>query len=114
MHRVTVLRMGVRQVVEVCRGVSELTKPELVEALAREAHMTKKDARAVLDVGINVVMDALARADSVSIAGFGTFEIRRRDARTGRDPRTGDVIHVAASTVPVFRPGSRFRRRVQQ
>ena len=90
-----------------------MTKPELVDAVAEKTGMKKKDTAMAVDVIFDVVMDTLKKQESVSIAGFGTFDVRSRSARTGRNPRTGEEIQIPACTVPVFRAGRRLRDCVQ-
>ncbi len=93
--------------------VNELTKPELVDAVADKTGMKKKDAATAVDTVFDVIMDTLNKQESVALAGFGTFDVRARSARMGRNPRTGEEIQIAACTVPVFRPGRRLRECVQ-
>lgn len=91
-----------------------MTKPELVDAVAEKTGMKKKDAATAVDVVFDVIMDSLNKQESVSLAGFGTFDVRAREARMGRNPRTGEEIQIAACTVPVFRAGRRLRECVQK
>ena len=82
-----------------------MTKSELVAFVAENAELTKKDAEKAVNAVVSVVTDALVEGDKVQLVGFGTFEVRTRDARTGKNPRTGEVIKIAASKVPAFKAG---------
>ena len=86
-----------------------MNKTELVAAIAEKAEITKKDAEKALAAVISSVSDALAAGDKVQLVGFGTFEVRARDARTGKNPRTGEVIKRAASKVPAFKAGQALK-----
>ena len=86
-----------------------MNKSELVDALADRTGMTKADAaravEAVFDTDGGILAGVLAKGDRVQITGFGTFEAKQRKARTGRNPRTGETIQIAASKTPSFRAG---------
>lgn len=86
-----------------------MNKSELVQHLANQANLSKADAQRAVDALFNadngVIAQALKRGDRVQITGFGTFETRQRKARTGRNPRTGQEIKIAASNSPSFRAG---------
>ena len=86
-----------------------MNKTELVAAIAEKAEITKKDAEKALAAVISSVSDALVAGDKVQLVGFGTFEVRARDARTGKNPRTGEVIKIAASKVPAFKAGQALK-----
>ena len=86
-----------------------MNKTELVAAIAEKAELTKKDAEKALAAVVSTVSDALASGDKVQLVGFGTFEVRARDARTGKNPRTGEVIKIAASKVPAFKAGKALK-----
>ena len=80
-----------------------MNKNEFVAAIAEKSGLTKKDAEAALNAYTAVVTDALKAGDSVQLIGFGTFEVRERAARTGRNPHTGEAMEIAASRVPAFK-----------
>ena len=80
-----------------------MNKHELVSAIAQNAELSKKDADKALSAAIEAITKALAEGDKVQVVGFGTFEVRERAARTGKNPRTGEVIEIAASKVPAFK-----------
>ena len=82
-----------------------MNKTQLVDKIAQGAEITKADAGRALDAFIEAVTDTLKDGDQVSLVGFGTFSVRERAARTGRNPQTGEAIQIAAAKVPGFKPG---------
>lgn len=82
-----------------------MNKSELVAAIAQNAELSKKDAENALTATINAISKALADGDKVQLVGFGTFDVRERAAREGKNPRTGEAIKIAASKVPGFKAG---------
>ncbi len=86
-------------------GKETMNKHELISAIAQSAELSKKDAENALTATINAISKALAEGDKVQIVGFGTFEVRERASRTGKNPRTGETIEIAASKVPAFKAG---------
>ena len=82
-----------------------MNKPELVNAIASKTGLSKKDCETVLDAFVASVEDALKAGDKVSLVGFGAFEVRKRPARKGRNPKTNEEIMIAASNAPVFKAG---------
>ena len=86
-----------------------MNKGGLVEKIASEVGLTKRVSREAIDVITSVITDALARGDKVTLVGFGTFRVMNREARTGRNPRTGQIIQIGAKKVPRFRPGKGLR-----
>ena len=82
-----------------------MNKGELIEAVADAADLSRADATRAVDAVIDSVTATLKRGDGVSLVGFGTFSVKRRKARTGRNPRTGEAIQIAASNVPGFKAG---------
>ena len=86
-----------------------MNKTELVAAMADKAGLTKKDAEAALSAFASVVADELKKGEKVQLVGFGTFEVRERAARTGKNPRTGEMIKIAASKVPAFKAGKALK-----
>lgn len=89
-----------------------MNKSELIEAIAQAADVPKAQASRVLDAMTSVVGDALAQGRQVSLVGFGTFMVRERPARSGRNPRTGETIKIAASKTPAFKAGKALKDRV--
>lgn len=90
-----------------------MNKNEFVAAIAEKSGLTKKDAEAALNAYTEVVTDALKAGDSVQLIGFGTFEVRERAARQGRNPLTGATIEIAAAKVPAFKPGKALKDAIQ-
>ncbi|WP_177247021.1 HU family DNA-binding protein [Marinospirillum alkaliphilum] len=82
-----------------------VNKSELIDAIATNADLPKAAAGRALDAVIEAVTAALQKGDSVSLVGFGTFAVKERAARTGRNPQTGAEIKIAAAKVPSFKPG---------
>ncbi|MGD1851885.1 MAG: nucleoid-associated protein HU-beta [Cyanophyceae cyanobacterium] len=82
-----------------------MNKTQLVDKIAQGAEITKADAGRALDAFIDSVTETLKDGNQVSLVGFGTFSVRDRAARTGRNPQTGEEIQIAAAKVPGFKPG---------
>ncbi len=82
-----------------------MNKGELIDAVAASANLSKNDAGDAVDGVFSAITNALRGGDSVSLVGFGTFSVKKRAARTGRNPRTGEPIQIAASNVPGFKAG---------
>ena len=89
-----------------------MNKEELVQEVAKTAKVTQKEAAEVLAAMIETVQTAVAKGNKVTLVGFGTFEARKRAARTGRNPQTGKEIKIAAKTVPAFSAGKKFKEAV--
>ncbi|MDO4708281.1 MAG: HU family DNA-binding protein [Pseudomonadota bacterium] len=86
-----------------------MNKADLIDAIAQHANLTKADAGRALDGFISAVSNALSSGDSVAIAGFGSFEVRERAERTGRNPKTGEALTIAASKAPAFKAGKALK-----
>lgn len=86
-----------------------MNKSELIEAVASAADISKAAAARAVDGMINAITKALKKGDQVTLVGFGTFSVRKRAARTGRNPQTGAVIKIKAAKVPGFRAGKALR-----
>jgi DNA-binding protein HU-beta len=86
-----------------------MNKSELIDAIAENSGLSKADSGRALDGLINAVGGALKNNDQVTIVGFGTFLVRQRAARTGRNPQTGAEIQIAAANVPAFKPGKALK-----
>lgn len=82
-----------------------MNKSELIASMAEKSGLTKKDAERALKSFIESIQSTLAQGDKVQLVGFGTFEVKERAARVGRNPRTRDEIQIPASKAPVFKPG---------
>ena len=86
-----------------------MNKAELIEVVAESADISKADATRAVDAVTQAIADTLKKDDQVSIVGFGTFSLRKRAARSGRNPRTGETIQIPASNVPGFKPGKALK-----
>ena len=80
-----------------------MNKTELIAAVAQNAGLTKKDAERVVNATFEAISGSLAKGDKVQVSGFGIFEVKEREARTGRNPRTKETIQIPASRQPVFK-----------
>ena len=90
-----------------------MTKSELIAQLAAEnPHLRQPDVELIVATIFDEITNALARGDRVELRGFGAFSAKRRDARTGRNPRTGAAVPVAGKAVPYFKPGKELRERI--
>ncbi|MEG3435936.1 HU family DNA-binding protein [Pannus brasiliensis CCIBt3594] len=89
-----------------------MNKGELVDQIAQKASVTKKQADAVLTAAIETIIDAVSEGDKVTLVGFGSFEARERQAREGRNPKTGDKMEIPATRVPAFSAGKLFKDKV--
>lgn len=91
-----------------------MNKTELISAVADASELSKKDAGKAVDAVFETVMDTLSESEKVQIIGFGTFEVRDRAARKGRNPQTGEEIEIPASKVPAFKAGKALRDAVRK
>ena len=89
-----------------------MNKGELIDAVAAKAEVSKRDADAIVSATVEAIMEAVASGDKVSLVGFGSFEPRERKAREGRNPKTGETLKIAATTVPAFSAGKGFKQLV--
>ncbi|WP_338473199.1 HU family DNA-binding protein [Niallia sp. XMNu-256] len=90
-----------------------MNKPDLVKAVATQAELTQKDATKAVDALFDTISNTLAQEEKIQLVGFGTFEVRDRSARKGRNPQTGEEIEIAASKVPAFKPGKELKEAVK-
>jgi len=90
-----------------------LTKKDLIELVAKKGNLTNKASRDAVSAFLNGVRDSLKRGEKVVITGFGTFSIRRRAARPGRNPKTGEKITIEARKAPGFTPGKTLKKAVR-
>jgi integration host factor subunit beta len=86
-----------------------MTKAELVEDVAREAELTKKDAERLVEIVFESIIDTLNQGEKIELRGFGSFRVRERGARRGRNPKTGDPVSIPAKRVPYFKPGKELK-----
>lgn len=89
-----------------------MNKTELVNAIAEKADFSKKDAEKAVTAVLDSITDALAQGDKVQIVGFGTFEVRARAEKQGRNPKTGEAMVVPASNLPAFKAGKALKEAV--
>ncbi len=90
-------------------GGKSVNKAELIEAVADKNEMTKAAATRAVDSVLGTITDALVSGDQVTLVGFGTFQVRDRAARVGRNPRTGEAIDIKASKIPSFKAGKALK-----
>lgn len=90
-----------------------MNKTELIDAIAEKADITKIAAKTALEATLSAISDSLAKGDSVQLVGFGTFKVNARKARTGRNPKTGKEIKIAATKVPAFVSGKGLKDAVK-
>ena len=86
-----------------------MTKAELVEDVARAAELTKKDAERLVELVFESIIETLNRGEKIELRGFGSFRVRERGARRGRNPKTGDPVDIPAKRVPYFKPGKELK-----
>ena len=86
-----------------------MNKADLIAATAEKAGLSKKDAEAAVNAALDVIAQALAQEDKVQLVGFGSFEVKSRAARVGRNPRTKEQIEIPASKLPVFKAGKALK-----
>jgi len=91
------------------QGSFSMNKTDLINAIAEKAELTKADAGRAIEAFFETVQKALKKGDDVSVVGFGTFTVRKRAARTGRNPRTNETIKIKASKVPAFKAGKTLK-----
>jgi integration host factor subunit beta len=91
-----------------------MTKAELVEEVARASALSRKHTEVIVDAVFSSILDALQKGDKIELRGFGSFRIRRREGRTGRNPKTGAGVLVPAKKVPHFKPGKELRELVNR
>ena len=89
-----------------------MNKAGLIDAVSKVTS-TKKEARAALEAALEAISKALKKKDAVTLSGFGTFAARKRKARIGRNPQTGEKLKISAKNVPIFRPGKALKEAVK-
>lgn len=90
-------------------AVDSMTKAALVEEVARVADLTKKHSEVIVDAVVHSIINALHRGEKIELRGFGSFRLRRREPRKGRNPKTGDRVDVPSKRVPYFKPGKELK-----
>lgn len=98
------------------RPVTEgsMTKAALVEEVAQVADLTKKHAEIIVDTVFHSIVEALHRGEKIELRGFGSFRLRRRESRRGRNPKTGDRVDVPSKRVPYFKPGKELKELINR
>jgi integration host factor subunit beta len=91
-----------------------LTKAELVDAVSKVSDLTRKHSEVIVDAVFSSIIDALHKGEKIELRGFGSFRIRRRDSRTGRNPKTGAGVLVPAKKVPHFKAGKELRELINR
>ena len=86
-----------------------MNKTELINAVAETSGLTKKDSEIALNAILDTIQSAMKNGDKVQLVGFGSFEVKERAARTGRNPRTKEIVEIPASKAPVFKAGQAFK-----
>jgi integration host factor subunit beta len=94
--------------------VETMTKAELVEDVARAAELTKKDAERLVEIVFESIIDTLNQGEKIELRGFGSFRVRERGARRGRNPKTGDPVDIPAKRVPYFKPGKELKELINE
>ncbi|MBQ4869507.1 HU family DNA-binding protein [Priestia megaterium] len=90
-----------------------MNKTELVDAVATKSELTKQDSKKAVDALFETISNTLAQEEKIQLVGFGTFEIRERAERTGRNPQTGEEMTIPASKAPAFKPGKELKEAVK-
>ena len=90
-------------------GAGSMTKAELVEEVSRVSDLTKKHSEVIVDTVFKSIIDALHRGEKIELRGFGSFRLRKREPRKGRNPKTGDKVDVPPKKVPYFKPGKELK-----
>ncbi|MEO0224434.1 MAG: HU family DNA-binding protein [candidate division WOR-3 bacterium] len=90
-----------------------MNKAQLINEVAKRSGITKKDAKAAVDAVFSAIKDALAKGQRVRLIGFGTFEVRKRNQRKGKNPKTGQTITIPARKVPAFKASSELKKLVK-
>ena len=91
-----------------------MTKAELVDEIARKASLTRKHSEVIVDAVFSSIIEALQTGDKIELRGFGSFRVRHRASRTGRNPKTGEGVLVPAKKVPYFKPGKELRELINR
>jgi integration host factor subunit beta len=91
-----------------------MTRAELVDDVARQVSLTRKQSEVIVDAVFEAILDALREGDKIELRGFGSFRIRQRASRSGRNPKTGEGVLVPPRKVPSFKPGKELRELINQ
>jgi integration host factor subunit beta len=91
-----------------------MTKAELVDEVGRQASLTRRHSEVIVEAVFSSIVEALQRGDKIELRGFGSFRVRRREGRTGRNPKTGQGVVVPAKQVPYFKAGKELRELINR
>ncbi|MDH5405141.1 MAG: integration host factor subunit beta [Candidatus Aminicenantes bacterium] len=91
-----------------------MTKAELIAEVAKAADLPKKDSEVIVSTVLQSIIDALHRGEKIELRGFGSFRLRNRRARTGRNPKTGEKVQVPAKRIPYFKPGRELKELINK
>src|SRR5215813_9983897 len=91
-----------------------MTKADLVNDVANAAELTKKDAERLVEIVFESIIDSLNHGEKIELRGFGSFRVRERGARRGRNPKTGDPVSIPAKRVPYFKPGKELKELINE
>ena len=93
---------------------NSLTKADLVDEVSRVSDLTKKDSEVIVETLFRSIIDALHRGEKIELRGFGSFRLRRREPRKGRNPKTGEKVDVPSKRVPYFKPGKELKQLINR
>jgi integration host factor subunit beta len=91
-----------------------MTKADLIAEVSRNAELSKKDAENIVNVFLDRIVEALKEGEKIELRGFGSFKLRRRNSRIGRNPRTSEAVQVPAKRVPYFKPGKDLKKLINK
>ena len=95
-------------------GSTSMTKAELVEEVSRVSDLTKKHSEVIVETVFRSIIEALHRGEKIELRGFGSFRLRRREPRKGRNPKTGEKVDVPSKRVPYFKPGKELKQLINR
>lgn len=96
------------------QGKNGMTKAELVDQVSRNAQLTKKQAELIVNTVFESIVESLQHGEKIELRGFGSFRIRQRGSRIGRNPKTGTRVHVPEKLIPYFKPGKELKERLNK
>ena len=95
-------------------GAGSMTKAELVEEVSRVSDLTKKQAETIVNIVFDSIVDSLRAGQKIELRGFGSFRLRSRKSRTGRNPKTGEKVEVPSKKIPYFKPGKELKELINK
>ncbi|HEX9983705.1 MAG TPA: integration host factor subunit beta [Thermoanaerobaculia bacterium] len=108
------LEEGEELEVEARPGAGVMTKAELVDEVARVVQLTKKQAETIVNIVFDSIVDSLRSGQKIELRGFGSFRLRSRKSRTGRNPKTGEKVEVPSKKIPYFKPGKELKELINK